>query len=82
MNKELCLGCDNDFYNGKNDVDVKECWSLKTAKIVKRITIGHWEEPPYLNKKKISVPDCYHKRGNQRTHYVDPNDIDSRGYWK
>ena len=81
MKKSDCIGCGNDFYNGKNDLGVDECWSFKDAKIVSRITIGHWENPPYKNKKKIKVPNCYHQRGSSRTHYVDPKQINSQGYW-
>lgn len=80
--KRHCRGCANDFYNGKNELGVKECWSFKGAKLVKRITVGHWENPPYLNKKKITVPDCFHERGNSRTHYVDPKRISSDGFWR
>lgn len=81
MNKKNCLGCANNFYNGNNSLGVRECWSLKSAKLVSRITIGNWEEPPYKNKKKIQVPNCYHERGSNRTHYIDPKAINSQGYW-
>ena len=82
MDKKHCSGCDNNFYNGNNNLGVKKCWSLKTAKLVSRITIGNWEKPPYKNKKKIKVPDCYHERGSNRTHYIDPACLTSNGYWK
>jgi hypothetical protein len=82
MDKKHCIGCSDNFYNGRNNLGVKECWCLKDAKLVKRIEIGYWEQPPYLNKKTITVPDCYHERGSQRTNYVDPRAINSKGYWK
>lgn len=43
----LCHGCRNDFYNGKNDLGVKECWNLETATSVRRTMVGIWQNPPY-----------------------------------
>lgn len=34
MDKKYCGGCVDDFHNGHNPYGVKECWSLKTAKLV------------------------------------------------
>lgn len=82
MDKIHCHGCRNDFYNGYNELGVKKCWSMKGAKLVSRISIGHWENPPYLNKAKSEVPNCWHGEGSNRIHYVDPKDIDSKGYWR
>ena len=71
-----CRGCHDDFYN-------PGCWMRKKGKMVWRIAIGHWENPPYLNKKKKRVPNCWHGSGNQRIHYIDPEkSLDSRGFWK
>ena len=79
--KSMCSGCyNNDYNNGLGGA--KECWSFKDAEIVSRILIGNWENPPYLNKKKYKVLNCFHERGSNRTHYIDPNSIDSQGYWK
>ena len=82
MNKAFCNGCRNDFYNDKNPYGIKECWSLKTAKVVWRIPVGHWEDPPYLNKKKVQVANCWQGEGSNRTHYVEPERITPEGYWK
>ena len=84
MNKRHCSGCRNDFYNGNNGhngLGVSKCWSLKEAKLVLKLPIGNWEEPPYTGKKKVRVSDCYHTESGG-THYVDPSSINSRGYWK
>ena len=81
MDKKHCRGCEDNFYNGNNNLGVKECWNLKSAKMVWRIPIGHWEEPPYKNKKKVHVPDCFHERGSNRTHYIKPEAIGPQGYW-
>jgi len=82
MDKKHCSGCSDDFYNGHNDLGVSQCWSLKSAKLVWRIPIGHWESPPYKNKRKKRVPDCWHGRGPYRTHYVNPDRLTSDGYWR
>ena len=80
MDKKHCYGCDNNFYNGNNELGVKECWSFKDAKLVKRISIGHWENPPYKDKTVRTIPSCYHERGNNRQHYLSPEKIGSDGY--
>ena len=82
MDKKHCIGCANNFYNGRNNLGIKECWFLKNAKLVWRIPIGNWEQPPYLNKKKIQVPDCFHKRGSNKTHYIKEDVLTSDGYWR
>lgn len=81
MNKKYCAGCRNDFYNGRNAIGVKECWSFKTAKVVWRICILNWEKPPYKNKKKVRVANCWHEVTGNSRHYVDPSRINSKGYW-
>lgn len=82
MDRKHCPGCRNNFYNGNNNLGIKQCWSLKDAKLVSRVPVGHWENPPYLNKKIVKVPNCWHGEGSDRTHYVDPKSITSDGYWK
>ena len=46
MNKsdklKLCSGCRQNFYNGNNGMGIKECWSLKSARKVRRWRIGWW----------------------------------------
>lgn len=32
LDVKFCAGCRNDFYNGHNDLGVKECWSREDAK--------------------------------------------------
>jgi hypothetical protein len=81
LDKKYCAGCRNNFYNGNNQYDVKQCWSRKTGKLVWRIRIGNWESPPYLNKKKFRAADCWHAE-SCGDHYIDPNKISSTGYWK
>jgi hypothetical protein len=82
MNKKHCLGCRDNFYNSNNPYGIEKCWNLKNAKLVWRIPVGHWESPPYKNKKKVRVPDCWHGSGPSRTHYIKPESITPEGYWK
>jgi hypothetical protein len=35
--KQMCLGCYDDFYNGKNPMGVQECWGFKTARVVDKV---------------------------------------------
>ena len=74
-----CDGCRDDFYNGHNELGVKECWLRKDAKLAERLLIHVNQPPPYLNVKPKMVPTCY-KRDRFVT--VKPESIDSKGYWK
>jgi len=78
MDSKHCYGCRNNFYNN----NFNSCWSLKDAKRVWRIPIGHWENPPYRNKRKMRVPDCWHGEGSNRTHYIKPEALTADGYWR
>lgn len=31
--ERYCPGCRQDFYNGNNPYDIKECWSLSDSKV-------------------------------------------------
>ena len=62
MNKKHCAGCRNNFYNGNNDLGVTECWSLKTAKLIKRRRVGTWERPPWTRTPE-KLPNCYSQKG-------------------
>ena len=82
MDIKHCKGCSDNFYNHGNNSTSGKCWSLPDAKLVDRIAIGHWENPPYLNKKIVRVPNCWHGEGYNRTHYIKKEALDSQGYWK
>ncbi len=60
----LCIGCRQDYYNGKNDRGIKECWSLKRAKVVKRWRIGWWTPPDSIDAfTRVMTLDCHHAPG-------------------
>jgi hypothetical protein len=59
-----CVGCTENFYNGNNAIGVKECWMLKTAKLVTRYRIGTWTRPTQPGAfHKVKVFQCRHEKG-------------------
>jgi hypothetical protein len=78
MDKQHCLGCEDDFYNGKNQYGIVECWHLKDARLEPRLLI-HIEQPPPYHQKPELRPICYHKK---RFATVKPESLDAKGYWK
>ena len=83
MTLKHCQGCTNDFYNGKNDLGVSRCFRFdKKKKLVTRIVIGFWQNPPYKNNRKVRIPPCYHGRGNNRYLYIKPEALDLEGFWR
>jgi hypothetical protein len=57
--KELCRGCYDDYYNQNRE---EGCWSFKTAKVVKRVRVGIWQQPPYTWRPE-TVLSCYRAQG-------------------
>jgi hypothetical protein len=55
---QRCAGCEDDFYNGNNNLGVKECWRLKDAKLIKRKQV-HIDQVPPWNQEPIETLDCY-----------------------
>lgn len=61
--KALCSGCIYDFYNDHNPLGIDECWSFASAKVVKRMQVGTWQNPPYV-WQPIETLSCYRAEGN------------------
>ena len=80
MDSKHSSGCRDNFYNHSGNSITGQCWMLEKAVLVKRVGIGHWENPPYKGKKVVTVPSCWHGEGSNRTHYIDPKKIDAQGY--
>jgi len=57
---KLCLGCREDFYNGKNDLGIPECWCLKDAKLVWRREV-HIDDIPPWKRPAIHVLNCFRR---------------------
>lgn len=59
--RAYCEGCRNDFYNGQG---AKECWSLKSAKVVSRFRLPWWTAPTTPGAfVQCTTLDCYHAPG-------------------
>ena len=67
---KLCAGCRQNFYNGNNPMSIDECWSLPTAKKVKRKKIGLWDTPPWNHQPTVEILDC---RSEQGYVFVEPH---------
>lgn len=63
MNRSLryCTGCENDFYNGNNNLGVRVCWSLKTSRVMNRWKVPIWEAPP--TGTKVRTRSCFREKG-------------------
>ncbi len=61
---KLCVGCRENFYNGKNSIGVSECWHLESAQIVKRWRLQWWTSPitpgAFVQVRTLS---CHHQPG-------------------
>lgn len=69
--KKRCQGCRNDIYNhGAGAKDTKECWSLKSAKPVKKKKVHINDIPPWKNQDIVSILSCYNK---PQFVFVDPD---------
>jgi hypothetical protein len=70
--KKLCSGCRNNRYNmGKGfcerpgidaPVTSEECWSFKSAKVVKKKIVSVSQRPPW-NQKPRKVLSCFSMPG-------------------
>ena len=60
--KSLCVGCRNDFYNGRG---AAECWSYKNAKVCTRWRLGWLVTPDTKGAfTKVTTLDCHHAPGH------------------
>lgn len=82
---KYCRGCRDDFYNGNNGLGVKQCWSLKSARVVKRWRTGWWTQPTqpgaFVEVKTFSChsePGRYAFTKDLPSHAVEPVRIQRR----
>ncbi len=63
-NDDLCRGCNDDFYNGRNPHGIEKCWSIESATIETRYRL-HINSVPTKrsNFKTLQRPDCYREKG-------------------
>ena len=63
--RKMCSGCHSDYYNSNNEVGIKECWSLATAKVVKRFRIGWWRTPDSKDAfTEVKTLNCHSEPGS------------------
>ena len=70
MDQKHCVGCRQNFYNGNNNLGVKVCWGLKTAKRIRRVRVHVDQRPPWTAAPEW-MPDCYRE---DRYVFVEPDD--------
>lgn len=59
---KMCVGCKDNFYNGNNDLGVKECWGLASARKVLKRRVGMWERPPWTSEPEL-ILSCRKEKG-------------------
>lgn len=64
--KHDCAGCRDDFYNGRNDIGVRECWCLADATFVRAKDVPINMRPPYTHLPLTKRPSCYRAQGYVR----------------
>ena len=70
----MCVGCCENFYNGQNPYGVKECWSLRRAKVVTRYAIGTWTPMDRAsNFREVRVLNCRHEKGVALCNGIPPH---------
>ena len=60
--RKYCPGCRDNFYNGNNNIGVKECWALESSKVVFRKFVHVDQRPPW-KQKAVRTLDCCHRDG-------------------
>lgn len=56
-----CAGCEDNFYNGNNDIGVKRCWGLDSAKLILRKKVSVDQPPPWEHEPKPFL-SCYKQK--------------------
>ncbi len=57
-----CLRCEQNFYNGNNELGIKECWHLGSAKLELRKEVPISQVPPW-NQPPRKFLSCYRQKG-------------------
>lgn len=69
IKKTDCQGCEDNFYNGNNNLGVNECWHFSKATMILRKQV-HVDQVPPWNQSPVRVPSCYKVK---RYVFVDPH---------
>jgi len=75
---KLCRGCTDDFYNHRGAA-AGPCWSLKSARKVRRWKLGWWTSPTQPAAfEEVRTLSCHHEPGKYAfaeklpPHAIDP----------
>ncbi len=61
---KYCIDCRDDFYNGKNDISVPECWKFRKAQVVTRWKLAWWTNPDEPGAfTEVVTHDCHRETG-------------------
>jgi len=66
--KTMCSGCHDDYYNRTQDGG---CWMFAAAKVVERMSVGTWQNPPYIWTPR-KVLSCRTVQGSSLIKKDDP----------
>lgn len=56
-----CAGCEDDFYNGNNPYNVKQCWMLEKMELQLRKKVHINQVPPWKQEPQL-FPNCYKQK--------------------
>lgn len=68
--KQLCGGCQEDFYNQPRNSQTGECWMFSGAKVVQLTKVGTWQNPPYKWEPQ-TILNCHNPKGE---HWINKDD--------
>lgn len=78
-----CVGCHDDFYNGRSG-PASRCWSAEKGTMITRYRIHYLTEPTRKGAyTKVLAPSCYHQVNRNVFHnslpaYVKPEDLNRK----
>ncbi len=58
---EFCYGCRQNFYNGRNELGIKQCWSLKSARLKEREI---YDSLSSVKPRKVIALSCFIRKYN------------------
>lgn len=61
--KGMCAGCRDNFYNGFNDLGVRQCWNFTGARVVSVRFVPMDMRPPWDGLPTQYALSCHKKNG-------------------
>ncbi len=69
--RKFCRSCRGNFYNIGNNSPSGECWMLEKSKVVEKMLVGTWQNPPYYWSPQQTL-SCHHREGS---HWISRDDV-------